>query len=95
MNIVWSRPARQDLRELVAYIAADNPAAARTVLGRIKAAVEGLREHPQRGRPGRVAATRELVIPPTPYLVPYRIKNNRLEVLRVYHSARRWPDSFQ
>ena len=43
------------------------------------------------GRPGRVPKTRELVVSGTPYLVIYRVKNDRLEVLRVFHGARQWP----
>ena len=38
--------------------------------------------------------TRELVVPKTPTIVPYRIRNNRLQVLRVYHGARKWPERF-
>jgi plasmid stabilization system protein ParE len=39
-------------------------------------------------------ATRELVIPRTPYIVPYRFQRAVIQVLRVYHGARRWPESF-
>ena len=46
------------------------------------------------GRPGRVPGTRELVIPGTPYIVPYRVQGEAIQILRVYHSARRWPESF-
>jgi toxin ParE1/3/4 len=46
------------------------------------------------GRPGRVPGTRELVIAHMPYIVPYRVRGEAIQILRVYHSARRWPDSF-
>jgi toxin ParE1/3/4 len=46
------------------------------------------------GRPGRVPATRELLIPQTPYIIPYRVQQGTIQILRVYHGARRWPDSF-
>jgi len=46
------------------------------------------------GRPGRVPSTRELVIPSTPYLVPYWVRDDCIEVLRVFHAARRWPVDF-
>jgi toxin ParE1/3/4 len=45
-----------------------------------------------RGRPGRWPGTRELIIPGTPYIVPYRVKGPVVEILRVFHGARRWPD---
>ena len=45
-------------------------------------------------RPGRVPGTRELVIPRTPFVVPYRLKSDIIQILRVYHGAHRWPKSF-
>ena len=95
MNIHWSPEAIQDLVALRDYIAEDNPGAAQRVALRIVEAVEQqLPDNPNLGRPGRVPGTRELVIPRTPYIVPYRVHGKALEVLRVYHGARRWPDSF-
>jgi len=95
MNIIWSPEAIQDLIALRAYIAADDPAAARRVVLRIVHDVEQLLpDNPQMGRPGRVPGTRELVIPKTPYLVPYRLQRGTVQILRVYHGARRWPDNF-
>ncbi len=94
MRIVFSPQARQDLREIFLYIAADNPAAARLVLARIKERVQTLRDEPHVGRPGRVPGTRELVISKTAYLVPYQVSGDTLQILRVYHSSRQWPDRF-
>jgi toxin ParE1/3/4 len=53
-----------------------------------------LADQPQMGRPGRVSGTREFVVPRTSYIVPYRVRDNRIQVLRVYHGARRWPERF-
>ena len=95
MKIVWSPEAIEDLVSLRAYIAEDNPAAARrVVLHLIRSVEQLLPDNPQIGRPGRVPGTRELVIPRTPYIVPYRLQRNAIQILRVYHAARRWPDSF-
>ena len=60
---------------------------------RIIEAVELLTEQPGIGRPGRIEGTRELVINGTPFLVPYRQKDGYIEILRVYHHARCWPDT--
>jgi plasmid stabilization system protein ParE len=38
-----------------------------------------------------VAGTRELVLSPLPYLIPYRVVAGTVEVLRVLHVRRRWP----
>lgn len=95
MNIVWSPEALDDLAALHAYIAEDAPAAAQRTVMRVVDAVEQLlAEHPAIGRPGRVPGTRELGITGTPYLVPYRVQGKTLQVLRVYHGARRWPEQF-
>ena len=93
MNIAWSPEAIEDLVSLRAYIAEDNPAAARrVVLHIIKSIEELLPDNPNIGRAGRVPGTREFVIPRTPYIVPYRSKHATIQILRVYHGARRWPD---
>jgi toxin ParE1/3/4 len=95
MRLVWSFEAIEDLIPLRAYIAEESPAGAPRVVSRILHAVEDLLpQHPHMGRPGRVPGTRELVIPRTPYVVPYRVQRQTIQILRVYHSARRWPDSF-
>jgi toxin ParE1/3/4 len=46
------------------------------------------------GRPGRVTGTRELVVDGTPYILPYRVRNRVVQILRVLHGARRWPQRF-
>jgi toxin ParE1/3/4 len=95
MKLVWAPQALQDLASLRAYIAEDNPAAAQRVASSIVRVVnDGLPRHPDIGRPGRVPGTRELVIPRTPFIVPYRVRANTIVILGAYHGARRWPDSF-
>lgn len=93
MRPAWTRLALADLDNARDYIAEDNPSAADRVIGGIKKTVDALRRHPEIGRPGRVAGTRELVIPGTPFIVAYRVKDKRLEVLAVICGARRWPDA--
>jgi len=51
-----------------------------------------LKKNPALGRAGRVAGTRELVVAGTPYVVPYRVRGEAVEILRVFHAARRWPE---
>lgn len=95
MIIGWSAEALGDLAALRAYISQHDPAAAvRTALQIIQSVETGLADNPRMGRPGRVPGTRELVIPRTPYIVPYRIVEGNIQVLRVYHAARLWPDAF-
>ena len=89
MNILWSPEAIEDLASLRAYIAQNDPAAARRVALHIIHNIEQLLpDNPQMGRPGRVPGMRELVIPKTPFSVPYRLHRNVVHILRVYHAAR-------
>ena len=89
MQIVWLKAALNNLDELAEYIAQENPKAALLVVESIETQVNLLATQPALGRPGRVLGTRELVISNTHYLVPYRIKNNAVEILRVFHTSRR------
>ncbi len=89
MQIIWLRTALRNIDEIANYIAQDNPAAANQVVETIFTQVNLLAGQPALGRSGRVLGTRELVISNTHYLVPYRIRNNRVEVLRVFHTSRR------
>ncbi len=95
MRIRWTEPAATALGKIQDYIASENPRAAFEVAQRIRIAVSQLQEHPRVGRPGRVRGTYELVIHDLPYIVPYRIKNEEVQILSVYHTSRKWPETFQ
>jgi toxin ParE1/3/4 len=82
------------LERIVDHIADDNPMAALAEAQRIRAAVSQLAQHPRMGRKGRVRGTFELIIQGVPYIVPYRINGQDVQILSVYHSSRKWPDSF-
>ena len=93
MRIVWTEPAVHDLAAARAYIDRDNPPVADRQVERVLAAVAGLLQFPEIGRPGRRAGTRELVVSRTPYVVAYRLRADAIEVLRVMHGRQRWPDA--
>ena len=94
MKLVWTEPARQDLREIFTHIAEENPNAARRLLAEIKERAVLLQDNPQLGRAGRVDGTRELVVAGTQYILPYRLKEQQIQILAVFHGARLWPDNF-
>lgn len=94
MKIKWVRLALDDLDEAAEFISQDNPESARRVLKRIWDAVQMLADHPRAGRPGRVVGTRELVIAGTPFIIPYRVAENTIQILRVLHGKRKWPRHF-
>ncbi|MDD5305154.1 MAG: type II toxin-antitoxin system RelE/ParE family toxin [Elusimicrobia bacterium] len=92
MKVVWTRLALKDLDSAYGYISDENPSAAVRTIEKIRKAVVSVSRHPEMGRPGRVEGTRELIIPGTPFIVAYRVKAKRIELLSVIHGARRWPD---
>lgn len=90
VKLVWTRPAAADRREIRAYIAQDNPSAALALDERFSEMAGRLIDHPQLGRVGRVAGTRELVAHPN-YILVYDVIADSVRVLRVLHAARQWP----
>jgi toxin ParE1/3/4 len=47
--------------------------------------IRALKDTPYRGRPGREEGTREILFPPMPYVAVYRVREQSIEVLRLYH----------
>ena len=91
MKVIWSRRAIRHLTALREYIAQDSDKNAALVARRILNAVELLETQPQMGRPGRLLGTRELVVPQTPYIIPYRIKGDSIGLAAVLHGRQKWP----
>ena len=89
--LVWLKRALNDRDAQLDYIAQDNPLAAIAQGDRIEDQVDQLLQHPSMGRPGRKQGTRELVISRTPFIVVYRIKGKRIELLRLLHGSQKWP----
>jgi toxin ParE1/3/4 len=92
LRYTWQAVA--DLDEARSHIAERNPDAAAAMADRIRSAIGGLTVFPDRGRPGRIGGTRELVIPATPFVVAYRVADGHIDVLAILHGARRWPGAF-
>ncbi len=88
MQIKWLKTVLKNLDEEAEYIAKDNPAAAKLVVERIVHTISLLSENPALGHVGRVDGTRELVVPGTRYIVPYRVKLGvkQIEILRIFHT---------
>ncbi len=94
MEIKWLRRALKNLDQEAEYIAKDSPKAAQLVVQRIHHTVSLLVDNPSLGCSGRLLGTRELVVPKTRYIVPYRVRSRlqQIEILRVFHASRRLPE---
>ena len=93
MTVRWLDQAVEDLKTVRTYITRDNPSAAADIGKRIRDAVKILGDYPAAGRAGRVPNTRELVVAGTSYILPYRVRAQSVEILRVLHGAQQWPES--
>ena len=79
-----------DRRRIREYIARDNPVAALELDELFSQKVSRLVDYPAIGRPGRAAATRELVVHDN-YIVIYDITESAVRVLRILHVRQKWP----
>ncbi|MCF6248325.1 MAG: type II toxin-antitoxin system RelE/ParE family toxin [Desulfobacula sp.] len=95
MPVKWTRKALLNLDQAIEYIASDKPMAAAEAGAKVWNAAKMLADHPGIGRPGRVAGTREFVIQGLPYILPYVERNSVVYILRVMHTAMRWPERFK
>ncbi|HFO4610507.1 TPA: type II toxin-antitoxin system RelE/ParE family toxin, partial [Escherichia coli] len=83
MEIKWLRKAIANLEAEFRYIAEDDPQAAERFVNEVWRLTQLLKEQPAMGREGRVPETRELILHNYPYIIPYRVRNNIIQVLRV------------
>lgn len=93
VSVRWTRRALRQIEEAYAYLHERNPAAADAVMLRVDQALDALPSHPEMGKPGRIEGTRELTVTGTPFIVPYRMREGRIEILAFLHAARKWPGS--
>ena len=87
MRIRWTPAAAGDLHHLSEYLRDHYPHYRQPTMRKVYAAIQSLKELPHRGRVGREEGPRELLFPPLPYIVVYRVAEQNIEVLRIYHGA--------
>ncbi len=86
MEVKWLRRAIKDLDTIAAYIQRDNPEAARALVQSIRDKTAHLNAFPYMGRASEKADIREFFVHEH-YLVSYRIRPGRIEILQVWHTA--------
>ncbi len=92
MKVKWTHPALADLIEAQTYISQENPQAAQNVAQKVWDTSQKLADNPEIGREAHVEGTREWVVGQTPYLIVYRVKDKKIEILRVWHAKRNWQE---
>lgn len=91
MRVEWLRVALRDLDAEITRLAQDDLEQAVKIYDRVRSSVEELAQFPHTGRPGRLSGTRELVFSGLPYIVPYRVRADAVQILRVFHTSRKPP----
>jgi len=88
LKLRWTRLALADFEQAHDHISQDNPEAARQMAQRVLDATDVLLEYPRIGRVGEDEDSREWPVDKTPYLLVYAIKDDVIELWRVWHPAR-------
>ena len=92
--IRWLPKAQENFETELKRIAQENEAAAKRIASLVKSRIDTLEQFPEKGRPGRVPGTRELVLAGLPYILPYRVRGNAVEILRFFHTSQHPPDKW-
>ena len=91
MHLRRSEAAAAYLERIAAYLFVHAPTRAPGLVRSIYEAPEALLSFPHRGRPGKKAGTRELVLSPLPWIVVYTVRDDVVHVVRILHGAQLWP----
>ena len=91
MKVRYSPRALAQLEEIHAYITEDNPRAAAAVVRRVETIALLIGQHPALGRPSDLADVRAMSVRPYPYVIFYKVFEDRdqVRILRVRHTRRR------
>lgn len=87
----WSIAAADDLESISLYLHVNHPNFASGTVTRIYLSARSLRQFPEKGRPGLIEGTRELVLAPLPYLITYSYSEECVHLLRIFHGAQQRP----
>ena len=87
MRIRWTPSAADDLQQIYDYLLANQPQLARSTVVELREAVRSLRTFPNRGHTGREEGTRELLHRRLPYILSYRVQQDALEILHIWHPS--------
>ena len=91
MRIRWTPAAAGDLEHISNHLKDHHPHYQQPTIRKLYEAIRSLKALPHRGRIGREPGTRELFFPPLPYIAVYRVREQSIEVLRIYHTAQDRP----
>ena len=92
LRVVWLPRAVGNLAEIRAYIAEEHPAAAQRVAQKIQQTVAMLQDHPRLGKPSLRDGFRQIQVAGLPFVIPYKISDDKLIIARIFHNHRQPTD---
>ena len=94
LPIEWTETASEDMDGIADYLLGEGLAfdAVENYIMRLYKAPQHLATLPGAGKPGRVPNTREWLVKDTPYALIYSESANRVQILRVMHGSRQFPE---
>ncbi len=91
MRIRYTPDAFEDLEGIRAFLSErDGEDRARVIGQRIRASIEPLATFPLLGQMGETPDTRTRIVTGAPYVVVYRVAEDAVEILHVYHGRQNW-----
>jgi toxin ParE1/3/4 len=95
MKVQWTPRARQELADIFAYYLPLTRTTAVRLADRIQQSIGLLEQFPQLGRLSEDKSCRLLQVAGLPYLIPYRIEGQILEIIAVFDERQDRPDEWQ
>ena len=92
MKVRYTRRALRHLSSILSHISQNSANAALAQVERIERTIDLLERFPRMGHEGRSEGTLELVVPMTPYIVVYWVRNNEIHILSVFHGKQNRAD---
>jgi addiction module RelE/StbE family toxin len=87
MRIRWTPPAAADLQSISDYLREHRPQYRQPTMRKLYERIRALKDAPCLGRPGRIEGTREILFTPMPYIAVYRVREQTIEIWRIWHTA--------
>lgn len=89
MQIIWLPKAVENLKEIRGFIAQDSPQSAKKVAKSIKETVSLLKDNPNLGKPSLVDGFREKQVAGLPFVIPYKVIDSKMIIVRIFHNKRK------
>ena len=89
MEVFWLPIALENLKEIERYILQNDPGSVKKVAQKIKNTVLLIKEHSFIGKPSLVDGFREIKVANLPFVIPYKVVENKIIIVRIFHTRQK------